>query len=186
MTTNICGRNYSGDGPAPASGKKAPVASLRSSGGIDRGVCGETRELLRADRRNMALFFLFFDFPTRVLWALLARPGSSGRRCALPRLRLCGLGSSDCTTSASSTRTRPAGGVRERAAGVQKGRHGALSGLGPGRPAGGEKPWDPGFRPSGRKSSRVWPQTPRSISPQERKEAAGAFFPEAGADRSPE
>ena len=55
MPTNILGRNYSGDGSAPASGKKAPAASLRSSGGIDRGVCGETRELLRAGRRNMAL-----------------------------------------------------------------------------------------------------------------------------------
>jgi len=63
MPRKILGRNYSGDGSAPPSGKKAPVGSLRSSGGFDRGVCGETRELPRADRRNMALFFCFFlDF----------------------------------------------------------------------------------------------------------------------------
>ena len=186
MTTHICSRNYSGDGSAPASGKKAPVASLRSSGGIDRGVCGETRELLRAGRRNMALSeSSFLDFAPcyagpswrdpALLAAVAPCPGAALRPWVL---RLHDFGELDAHEA------RRAG--RGRAAGVQKGCHVALSGLCPGRIAGVKNPWDPGFRPSGRKSSRVRPQTPRSISPQERKEATGAFFPEAGADPSPE
>jgi len=236
MPRKILGRNYSGDGSAPPSGKKAPVGSLRSSGGFDRGVCGETRELPRADRRNMALFScLFFDFaqrhagPKRTrrlhtfnyftagIGALILPPNpGSDLILGSPCLRFGPESAAVVGASpplAAQLALGPAlgrprhnppwylapFGVRKPKGASSLGGDStkiaffcknhdflALSGLSPRRMQGGQGPWDPGFRPSGRGSSRVWPQTPRSIDAQERKERTGAFFPEGGADPSPE